>query len=325
MKIPNMAVIGSFWLTEEMIKAVNGRDDIRYYSQYSRDLSRAIEFGKNKGAVKFYDDLEDLAGCQDIDIVYIASPNAFHYEQTKKLLMSGKHVLCEKPATLHADQFRELCAIADNKGVIYMEAMMNIHQDSASKLKEVITKGGDVISARIDFNQRSSKLDRWKAGENFSTFSKETGGGALNDLGVYITSLVTFLFGKPADVFAKASYNESGADMKDTAVLIYDGFEVICTMSKLAESIIRSEILCENVSVRFDNVSRLENIEKHTSEEIKRISEKKSFVECMNYELDDFLSYMKGSREGYMKCRALTEMSLELLERIRNATSSQTI
>ena len=70
------AVIGTFWLCENMIKALLATDGAEYYAQYSRYLKKAEEFSKAFGKVKLFDDLEALAKDTEVDAVYIASPQA---------------------------------------------------------------------------------------------------------------------------------------------------------------------------------------------------------------------------------------------------------
>ncbi len=60
--------------------------------------------------------LDALAESTAVDAAYIASPNAFHYSQSKRMLAGGKHVLCEKPIVTAPEQFDELCAFAAEKG-----------------------------------------------------------------------------------------------------------------------------------------------------------------------------------------------------------------
>ena len=315
----NFAVIGGFWLTDEFIKALKESEGVRYYAQYSRNIEKAEEYGAARGALKYYSDLIELANDKDVNAVYIASPNRYHYEQSKLMIEAGKHVLCEKPITPTIEEFKELSELADQRGVIYTEAMMNIHHPCVKELKNLIASSGDIVHARFDFDQRSSKLEKWKNGENFSTFSKSSYGGALMDLGVYVTSLTTYLFGMPKDIFALGHFNKDGADMKDTFVLIYENFEVVCTISKLAESRIRSEILCDKNVITFDNISRLENIVSHGDNEIT-ISQNNTFVECMKHEISDLKKYAEGGREEYAVNRVYTEMSINLLEKLRKKT-----
>lgn len=66
------------------------------------------------GVPKVYRDIEELAQATDVDVVHVTSPNYLHAEQAKLLLQAGKHVICEKPLALNADDGRDLVATARN-------------------------------------------------------------------------------------------------------------------------------------------------------------------------------------------------------------------
>ena len=59
-----------------------------------------------------YTDAFELIANEEVEAVYIASPNALHYPQTKAALLAGKHVLCEKPFATTAAQAAEMIALA---------------------------------------------------------------------------------------------------------------------------------------------------------------------------------------------------------------------
>ena len=315
----NIGVIGTFWLTDEFIKAIKLTDKVKYYGQYSRSMERAKEYGGRHGAVTFYDSLEDMANDEHIDIVYIASPNMLHYKQSKLFLEAKKHVICEKPITVCIDEFKELSLLADKNNVIYMEAMMNTHVEWAKTLKDIIKENEKgIVSARFDFSQRSSKLERLKKGEHISTFDKGSCGGALMDLGVYCTSLVTYLFGSPQKISAHAHFSEKGVDLTDTVMLEYPSFDCTFTITKLSESIARSEILLSDSAITFKNVSQLQSLVFQTPSKKSVIHGENSFSESMIYEIQDMVKYIEGDTNAYLENRKHTEMSISLLEEIRN-------
>lgn len=74
-----------------------------------------------------YVGVDALAAADDIDAVYIATPNIFHEEQAVKLLASGKHVLVEKPAAVSAEAYEHMSETAKYNGVILMEGMMPLY------------------------------------------------------------------------------------------------------------------------------------------------------------------------------------------------------
>ncbi len=314
----NFAVIGTFWLTDEFIKALNMSKNVCYYAQYSRKLERAKEYGIQRGVKFFYDSLDKLALDNNIDAVYIASPNMLHYSQAEQMLAAGKNVICEKPVTVTLAEYRELCEIADKQGVIYMEAMTNIHVPWAKELKNILSLSGRPVGARFDFCQRSSKLDKINEGKMFSSFDKNSCGGALMDLGVYATSLSSYLFGYPEKVLASASFSENGADVSDSVILKYNGFDCVITLSKLCESVARSEILLPDAVITLGNLSQLRNTCVHSNEKSKLVHGENSFPEAMIWEISDFVSYINGMKEEYLQNRKYTEMSIKLLEEIRH-------
>ena len=65
-----------------------------------------------------YDSLDDLLKDDEIGAVHITSPNKFHFEQTKRCLESGKHVMCEKPLTMNSSESARLVEIASDSGLI---------------------------------------------------------------------------------------------------------------------------------------------------------------------------------------------------------------
>ena len=95
----NVATIGSGVIVERMIEAM--RLDGRYnlYCVYSRTEKRAKEFAEKHGIQKYYTDMEEMLNDENVDIVYVASPNSLHYSQSKMALEHKKHVINEKPVS----------------------------------------------------------------------------------------------------------------------------------------------------------------------------------------------------------------------------------
>ena len=311
-----IAIIGTFWLSETFAKAVSRVDGIKVGAVCSRSIAKARAFADihAPGAV-CYDDPARLAADPKIDAVYIATPNVTHYALSKQMLTAGKHVLCEKPICVHIQEYEELLAIAQERGLVYLEAMMNAHLPQLKMAQEALRAAGTVIGARLDFSQRSSKIDRVRRGEAFSTFSKAACGGALMDLGVYSVYMALQLFGYPETVDAYST-PICDVDGTDTVILGYDGYQVVLTMSKLAESKIRSEIICEGGTLTLGLLSRLQEIDYYPhGGEMQTIFGKSDFAESMTWEIKDFLSYVNGVDYSYMQ--TLSRDSIRLLTDIR--------
>lgn len=95
---------------------------------------------------KLVDSYEELL--EESDAVYIRSLPKHHYYHIRKTLESGKHVLCESPMTLNADQSEELFELAKSKNLILMEGIKTAYATAYSRLLLLIKGGkiGDVIS-----------------------------------------------------------------------------------------------------------------------------------------------------------------------------------
>ena len=151
-------VLGSGWIAEEFVKGAALVDGFVFSAMYSRTYEKGKEFADQFGGAPVYTDLEEFAK-SDIDAVYIASPNSLHYSQSKLMLENGKHVLCEKPITITPDEFFELSKLADEKNLVYTEAIMMLHLSHTELIKEKLKVLGKISTAHFDFSQLSSKYE----------------------------------------------------------------------------------------------------------------------------------------------------------------------
>lgn len=93
------------------------------YAIASRDAATAKEAARKYGFQKAYASYQDLLDDPAVDIVYISTPNSLHFEWAANALKAGKHVLCEKPFTANADEARRLVQLANERGLICVEAV----------------------------------------------------------------------------------------------------------------------------------------------------------------------------------------------------------
>ncbi len=256
----HLATVGTSAITEKFLSAALSTGRFCPKIAYSRSAERGAAFCQKYGFESFSTNLRAMAQSPDIDAVYIASPNALHYAQSKLFLENGKHVLCEKPITLSAKDYDELLRLARQNGAIYMEAIMSRHYAGRRTLLCAIKDIGDISVARLTFCQRSSRYDAFKNGEKVNIFDMSLGGGTLNDLGVYCVYAAVDLFGMPKTVKATASYFDNGADKSGSALFEYDGFTAVLSYSKTGQSAICSEIVGDKGVVQIGSVSQYADI-----------------------------------------------------------------
>lgn len=294
------ATIGTSWITEKFISSANTVDDVKLCAVYSRDKKKAEEFARKHNADHYFDDLEEMARSDSFECIYIASPNVFHYEQSKLMLMHGKNVICEKPATTTREQMEELYSLAESKGLAYCEAIMTIHTEGFNEILKRINELGNIRSAHFDFYQLSSKYPLYLENKNPNIFNPEMHTGCLMDIGVYNVYLAAGLFGEPQSIISDAVFLPNGCDAAGTAILKYCDLSVVLNYSKTAQTYSYSEILGDKGTLIFSSVSQLtglqfrhkecqENIiDEEVSRDVimsgeirffKRISEKKDFAD----------------------------------------------
>ena len=179
------ATIGTNFVADWFMKAVQACDGITCSLVYSRNRETAEAFCGKHGAGRWCTDLMEVAEAEDVDAVYIASPNSLHYEQAALMLSHGKHVLCEKTITSNEAELKELIRIAGENRAVLMEAMRSVHEEGFLRLREVLPMVGTIRRASFQYAKYSSRYDKFKEGIIENAFNPEFSNGALMDIGVY--------------------------------------------------------------------------------------------------------------------------------------------
>lgn len=314
------ATIGTGWITDEYIHGAKDSGLWELAAVYSRNEERGREYAAQHGAKLVFTDLESLASCPEFDAVYVASPNAFHYEHSKLLLEHGKHVICEKPLCAQACKVKELQAIAAKQNVILLEAIMFLHLPQRKLLEEALQKIGPISMARLDFCQRSSKLDSYLSGELPNIFNPKLETGAWMDLGVYCAYPALALFGKPESFRVDTVFMKSSADGLGIITMKYPGKLVLLTYSKLGQAGANSDFQGINGTIAVDSISKLTGISlcrRDAPPELLFGDEEK--YRLMGWEAKDFYRYIKDpdSREEYERCTKLCLEVSEFMEEVR--------
>ena len=92
-----------------------------------------------KGIASAYESLDALLADDRIDVVHVTTPNALHFPQVRHALAAGKHVVCEKPLAVGADESAELVRLAEDAGVVHCTNFHNrfypIVQDARERVR----------------------------------------------------------------------------------------------------------------------------------------------------------------------------------------------
>jgi len=174
----------------------------------SRDLEKAKAFAEKYQSSKYYSGYEELVRDKEVEVVYIATPHAFHLEHTLLCLDAGKAVLCEKPLGMNAEEVRVMMHRARERNLFLMEALWTRFIPATEKLIQLVENKiiGRFISLQADFGYQAPFDPESRL------FKKSLGGGALLDIGIYPVYLSLLLLGLPQKIEAKAGFAESGVD-----------------------------------------------------------------------------------------------------------------
>ena len=260
-------VIGTGWITESFVRSADTVPGMELAAVCSRTEESGRAFADRVGRpLACYTTPEAMAE-SDIDGVYIASPNRLHYTQSRLLLEHGKHVICEKPAVVTAEEMQDLQTLAAEKGLVYMEALMMLYLPQRRLIKEMIEKIGPIRTAHVSFAQYSSKYPAYLRGETPNIFDPRLATGGLMDLGVYCVYPILDWFGRPEQVRASAAFLRTGADHTGGAVFTYPDKIVTMAYSKVAQGYAGTELIGENGALRIDSISQYTGIRLYQKEE----------------------------------------------------------
>ncbi len=254
----HLGIIGTNWITDQFVQAAHETGRYHLTAVYSRKLATAQSFAEKYGEVTCVDDLTAFFQLEELDTVYIASPNSLHFEQAKQGILSGKNVIVEKPAFSTPSEMAEIIELANENQVLFFEAARNIHEKSFDTIASVLTEYGNIIGANFTYMKYSSRYDAVLAGEEPNIFSPHFSGGALVDLGVYPVYAALAWFGRPQNVYYFARKIVTGVDGIGTIILRYETFDVTIQTGKIGNSDLKSEIYFENGTLELNAVNAIE-------------------------------------------------------------------
>lgn len=209
--------IGTGWIADVCSNDLD-LTSVNKYAVASRSEETAKAFAESHGFEKYYGGYEQMLADPNVDIVYVATLNPFHFEHTKAALEAGKHVLCEKPFTINVGQAREIVELAREKNLFLLEAMWVPHYPKFKILAEKIAE--DLIGEpkTVIANMSLFQLEEDGYGR---MWHKNTAGGTLLDLGIYPLHFVSRILGmKPSRIVAAGQLTANGEVDEDTSAIL---------------------------------------------------------------------------------------------------------
>lgn len=200
------AVVGLGWFAQEAaLPAFPQAEHSELVALVSSDATKLKELSEKYGIqhTYSYDQYEDCLTSGEVDAVYIALPNHLHCEYTVRAANHGIHVLCEKPMAVTADECEQMIRACEGNQVKLMIAY-RLHLEPANLEAIEVVRSGQIGEARI-FN---SVFTQQVKDESNIRLQDETGGGTIDDIGIYCINAARYLFqDEPVEVVAFAGTN----------------------------------------------------------------------------------------------------------------------
>lgn len=215
----NWGIIGTGNIASKFAKTINqmNNEGERVIAVASRSQDKAESFAREYSINKAYSSYSDLFRDNNIEIVYIATPNNLHKEEIEEALLNSKHVLCEKPITLNPEDTISLYSLAKSKNLFLMEGLWTYFLPGAKELNRLISQGaiGKIKSVKLayGFAPQGERRER--------KLLSKLGGGALLDIGIYNLGLISTLGLKDLSISStRVKLNEYNTDSYSETNLI---------------------------------------------------------------------------------------------------------
>lgn len=229
----NIAVFGTGQISEQVCQWITNSEKANLQAICGRNATRVSELARIYRPHSTYVSIEALLLDPAIEVVYIASPNATHYDYTKQVLQKKKHVIVEKTAFYTTKQAKEMFHLAEQNRVMLFEAMRTIYEPNFGILRENLSCIGELHSVALKYQNYSRQC---LLSNQPAILDDAHGGGALRTIGIYPIYIAVALFGKPEAVYYHRQKKGEGKDCGGTLVLDYKTYPVIISVSKIANS-----------------------------------------------------------------------------------------
>jgi predicted dehydrogenase len=214
--------------TQKVIPGMQGSPLLRIEAIASRDGARAQAAASELGIPRAHGSYEALLADPAIEAVYNPLPNHLHVPWTIKALEAGKHVLCEKPVAITAEEARLILDAEARTGRRAAEAFMIRFHPQWRRARDIVTSGelGTIRAVHVFFayNNTDPANIRNKA---------DIGGGGLYDIGCYAIAGSRYLLGaEPRRAVSLIERDPAmGTDRLTSGLLDYPGVQVTFTVS----------------------------------------------------------------------------------------------
>lgn len=330
-KMINIATVGTSWITSRFIEAIQLTDTYHLRGVYSRSAKKAEKLATQYSADYYCNELNNILFDPEIKCIYIANPNAKHFETAMRALRAGKHLIVEKPIFSNLEEWEEAFNYAHDNQLFIFEAVLHTHNKNYKRLKQFLATKKEALSqpfmgANFNIGQYSSKYPQYVDamngnGEVPNIFNPEMSAGTLMDIGVYPIYVMIGLFGMPKSVTYHTLKGENHIDLFGTAIFSYGTFQTSIFMSKAVHSELKNEIYLGDETIVIDAITRISKVSlinkagqtaviaEYQSPNLM-LDEVEDFAEVLNHPTDDVQleKYKQWTSLSYQVARVMQEL-----------------
>ncbi|MCR5593512.1 MAG: Gfo/Idh/MocA family oxidoreductase [Saccharofermentans sp.] len=293
----NIGIIGCGAMAAKMIESISMLEDVNVVAVASRERSRAAKFVKKYcPEAKPLGTYEQMTRQKDIDLVYIATPNTFHYENAIMCIKNHLNVLVEKPFAMSREETDSIFTEAKNRGVFVCEAMWTSFMPLHKKMLSWIESGKIGAVRYIQSNLGYNVEDRPRITD------PSLGGGAYLDLGVYPTNLAVSILGENLDPVSAFAHKYSTGVEKDLSYVLeipHDGAMAVSFVTVASVTDRDGSVIGENGYIKITNINDYEKIELYND---KSELVDSAVREGLNSYAVEIKACMDAVRKGLIQC-----------------------
>lgn len=309
-------IIGTNFVSDFFMEGAKLEPKCEVVAACGVSLERLNAFVEKYNIPQSFTDYKEMA--EVIDAVYIATPNAKHFEMAKFFLGKKIPVFCEKPLASNAKEVNELVRIAKENQVYFHEGLVSLYQPNYQVIKDNLHLVGNLRQVNVNFSKYSTRYDAFLRNENPTTFRLELSNGATMDLGVYCVGFAIGLFGKPKKILSTASVLENAADVAGSTIYDYGDYVVSLNYSKVCDANPVAEICGELGTIRINHPSLLTTVTftDRLTKEVKNlgVEQKHNFY----YEISEMIDQIeKGQLESRSVPLSLSQEIHEVMTEMR--------
>ena len=220
----NAAIVGLGRWGELLVSSVDNSDVIKFSAAVTRTPAKARVFCAERG-IKLSDQLEDVLRDESINALVIATPHSQHFDQLMAAAKAGKHVYCEKPWTLDAEEGQTALDAFAEAGLKVAIGHNRRFAPNSIAMKEVLDSGSLGAPIHIDghFNANLATAEGlWRDSQ------AESPAGGMTSMGIHAIDMFINVFGRVRDVDVQSTRVASSLDVDDST-LVRVNFENGCT------------------------------------------------------------------------------------------------